>query len=37
MCGEEVTEMRVRMVCVKVPKPLRGVVRFLVKKRRKSA
>lgn len=37
LCGEEVTEMRVRMVCVKVPKPLRGVVRFLVKKRRKSA
>ena len=29
--------MRVRMVCVKVPKPLRGVVRFLVKKRRKSS
>lgn len=29
--------MRVRMVCVKVQKPLRGVVRFLVKKRRKSA
>ena len=29
--------MRVRMVCVKVPKPLRRVVRFLVKKRRKSA
>lgn len=37
LCGEEVTEMRVRMVCVKVPKPLRGVVRFLVKKRRKSS
>lgn len=29
--------MRVRMVCVKVPKPLRGVVRLLAKKRQKSS
>ena len=42
-CGCEYTAfprfatVRVRMVCVKVPKPLRGVVRFLVKKRRKSS
>lgn len=25
--------MRVKMVCVKLPKPLRGVVRFVIRRR----
>lgn len=29
--------MKVRLVCVKVPKPLRGVVRLVMKKHLKTA